>query len=300
MPRKLLKTTLPNGLAAYGATPNNVRLYQLVLEYFEYGVEFTPGMTVFDVGANIGLFSLEVLKRCSGAVNLLAFEPGPLAYAHLERNIREHFPGSPARTFRCALSDRSGEAIFYHRPLASALSSLEPNGLTDRESLIHSMLRPDPPQSFGNVIPRWVRRLPRPVVHRILDWIIRKSESKVVPMPCELKTLSQIIAEESIRRVDFLKVDVEGAELDVLGGIRQTDWPRIQALAVEVHNIDDRVERIRRMLGSAGFARVEVSQDWLFASTNVYMIFAGRDRPGTPRSAGSPSRTSPIAASPPD
>jgi hypothetical protein len=44
-------------------------------------------MTVIDVGAHIGLFSLEVLRRCRGDVRLLAFEPAPDSFAALERKI---------------------------------------------------------------------------------------------------------------------------------------------------------------------------------------------------------------------
>ena len=296
MQRKCPKTMLPNGLAAHGATPNTVRLYQLILDYFNYDVEFVPGMTVVDVGANIGLFSLEVLQRCGGHVDLIAIEPGPLAYEHLERNLHEHFPTSPVKSIRCALSDHPGEAVFYDRPLASALSSLEPGGLTDRRPLVESLLKSDPPAPFQSMTPRWLRRLPRPIATRALDWLIRRSESKVVPAACKLKTLSQIIAEESIDRIDFLKVDVEGAELKVLGGVAPADWPKIQALAVEVHDIDDRVEDLRRMLENAGFARIEVGQEWLFESSNVYMLYADRKRPDTATSMDFHSRTSPVAA----
>jgi hypothetical protein len=93
-----------------------------------------------------------------------------------------------------------------------------------------------------------------------------------------LKTLSEIIAERSIDRIDFLKIDVEGAELKVLGGVEPADWPRIRAISLEVHDIDGRVEQVRRMLEGAGFPRVEVGQEWLFESSNVYMVFADRGR----------------------
>jgi FkbM family methyltransferase len=269
---------LPNGLAAYGATPNTVRLYQLILDYFDHDVEFSPGMTVVDVGANIGLFSLEVLRRCGGDVRLIAVEPGPVARDCLERNIREHFPGSRAEVLGCAVSDRSGEAVFYVRPLATALSSLEPGPLTDRRPLVESLLQPDPPAPFRSITPGWLRRLPRPIASQALDWLIRRSEARVEPTPCTLKTLSEIIAERSIDRIDFLKVDVEGAELKVLGGVKPADWPRIQAISLEVHDIDGRVEEVRRTLDRAGFSEIEVGQEWLFESSNVYMVFASRGR----------------------
>lgn len=41
-------------------------------------------------------------------------------------------------------------------------------------------------------------------------------------------TVSDLIRRHGLERVDLLKIDVEGAELDVLHGIEQEHWPRIQ------------------------------------------------------------------------
>ena len=45
---------------------------------------------------------------------------------------------------------------------------------------------------------------------------------------CALCTLSEVMAQQCLERVDLLKIDVEGAELDVLRGVQPADWPRIQ------------------------------------------------------------------------
>ena len=44
---------------------------------------------------------------------------------------------------------------------------------------------------------------------------------------CQLKTLSEVIRESQVERIDLLKVDVEKSELDVLAGIDEDDWPKI-------------------------------------------------------------------------
>src|SRR5687768_7158921 len=118
------RLVLPNGLPVYGATVSDVRLYQFIRGYFEYGIPLWPGMTVVDVGANIGLFALEVLQRCAGNLRLLAFEPAPASFAHLERNVGDLFPESAVQLFPCALAACPGEATFYYRPRAPVLSSL--------------------------------------------------------------------------------------------------------------------------------------------------------------------------------
>jgi hypothetical protein len=84
-----------------------------------------------------------------------------------------------------------------------------------------------------------------------------------------------VLREHGIERVDFLKIDVEGGELDVLRGIEQDDWPKIQGLAAEVH-LDGRVETIRGMLERAGFEHIELSQEWPFEGTEIWMLHARR------------------------
>ena len=59
---------LSNGLMVHGAATRLERRFEhFIGEYFRQdGVDVRPGMTVFDVGANICMFSLELLNRCAG------------------------------------------------------------------------------------------------------------------------------------------------------------------------------------------------------------------------------------------
>ena len=54
--------------------------------YYEFGFEIWPGEAIFDVGANIGLFSIRYAN--SGSAGVFAFEPDPRAYKRLVRNLR--------------------------------------------------------------------------------------------------------------------------------------------------------------------------------------------------------------------
>lgn len=268
-------SALPNGLAVYGAKPADVRSQHFIADYFRPGVELHAGMTVVDVGANIGLFSLEVLRRCSGDVNLFAFEPAPDTFANLERNVRTLFPGAPAHLDRRAIADRVGSATLYHRPRVSVTSSLHNEPLGDARALLDGMLR-EPPAEYREVFPAWFQRLPRGGARRLLGAVAAWAHRPVVEIPCEVTTVSAVLRDHAIDRVDLLKIDVEGAELDVLRGIEPNDWARIGRLMVEVHDLDDRVATIRGMLASAGFDDVSVTQDWPFEGTNVHMVHADR------------------------
>lgn len=49
-------------------------------------------------------------------------------------------------------------------------------------------------------------------------------------------TLSGVIAEKKVDRIDYLKIDVEGAEFDVIAGIKDEDYSKIRKIAMEYHN----------------------------------------------------------------
>jgi FkbM family methyltransferase len=70
-----------------------------------------PGDTVWDVGANVGVYAAQFVER--GAASVVCFEPAPAAVAAL----RSRFPANsksanPVRIMPIALADRRGTATF--------------------------------------------------------------------------------------------------------------------------------------------------------------------------------------------
>jgi hypothetical protein len=78
----------------------------------------------------------------------------------------------------------------------------------------------------------------------------------------EVRPLSDVIRDEGVERIDLLKIDVEGAEWEVLAGIGDEDWPKIQQLVVEVHDARGRVARVRDLLEARGFSVIVDREDW--------------------------------------
>ncbi len=98
---------------------------------------------------------------------------------------------------------------------------------------------------------------------------------EAVPLTCELRTLSSVLDEQGLARVDLLKIDVERAELDVLLGVEERDWSRIAQIACEVHGEGGRMASITAMLEDRGFA-VTTDQDQSMRGTEVRMLYAIR------------------------
>ena len=70
-----------------------------------------------------------------------------------------------------------------------------------------------------------------------------------------------MMREEGLERIDLLKIDVQRAELDVLEGIQEQDWEKIEQVVMEVHEGEGGgVRRVVEKLEGHGM-RVEVKQE---------------------------------------
>jgi FkbM family methyltransferase len=77
--------------------------------------------TVFDVGANVGSWAEEVVRRCPHLDSLSCFEPSEVAAVRTEAAIGDD---PRVRVVRAAVSDTEGTMLFHERPDASQTSSL--------------------------------------------------------------------------------------------------------------------------------------------------------------------------------
>jgi FkbM family methyltransferase len=94
--------------------------------------------------------------------------------------------------------------------------------------------------------------------------------TKQVTVPC--RTLKTFLAENRIERVDLLKVDIEGAEVDLLAATPPEIFQKINQISVEFHDFSgsislDDVARTRLLLERNGFVAIRFSMNnmnWLF------------------------------------
>src|SRR4028118_1546381 len=108
-------------------------------------------------------------------------------------------------------------------------------------------------------------------------WLDEHMKSERVA--CRLTTISAVIREHGLERIDLLKLDAERSELDALAGIAEEDWPKIRQMVIEVH--DERIrDRVLEVLAARGYETV-VEQDVYLEETELYNVYARR--PGVER-----------------
>ncbi|GGC48553.1 non-ribosomal peptide synthetase [Chelatococcus reniformis] len=260
---------LPNGLAVVELNRNETDfLYEEMFErnaYLRHGLALSAGDVVFDVGANIGLFSLSAHVAAPG-LKLHAFEPNPEVYALLDANL--HLYGADAVAHPIGLGAATGAGEFSFYPGFSILSGLHADGNAEA-AVVRSFVRKH-------------ERDERAYDGEGLDELIGE-RLRVRTFAVELDTLSAVMARSGVERIDLLKINVEKAELEVLAGIDDADWPRIRQVALEVHDIDGRLAQVQALLQRHGFT-VAVDRDWRLedeAGTNFY-VYAHRGERKSP------------------
>jgi len=230
-------------------------------EYFQKGINLAPGDTVFDVGANIGMFAAAVHESFP-SVMVHCFEPIPEIFQTLSRNAERSMGGTKAHNL--GISDIENEVEFSYFPNFSILSSMYSDAIYDAD-----VLRKIITCKFDNV------RHDKQLLDRFIDTFI-DSRLQVQKVNCRLTTLSHIIRQENIERIDLLKIDAEKSELDVLGGIEAAHWPMIRQIVMEFHQADEfRYAALRGLLEGHGF-RVVVDRDEIFQTTDTLLVYAFR------------------------
>lgn len=149
-------------------------------------------MTVVDVGAHHGLYTLLASKCVGWDGRVVAIEPSPRERLRLEKHLRLN-RSSNVELIPCAAGEDPGEAELY---------------VVERFNDVCNSLRfPDTPES-------------------------------VKTQQVQVRRLDDILSELDISKVDFMKLDAEGAELSVLYGATKllNRSPR-PAMLVEVQDV---------------------------------------------------------------
>jgi amino acid adenylation domain-containing protein/FkbM family methyltransferase len=259
---------LPNNLYVVHMNRNETDfLYREMFEvkaYFKHGITIEDGDCVLDVGANIGLFSLFV-SLARKRIEIYAFEPNPYVYDVLRANSSIYQLRTKLLQFGLSDDNKTSDFTFY--PKFSFLSGVYADQNDDKK-VVNSFIRRQQQRSF-------TARPEDSSDDLLVELLNAKFQSTTIPV--QLRRLSDVMREEQIERVDLLKINVEKAELDVLLGIGPEDWQRIRQIALEVHDIEGRLDQVTKLLESNGY-EIAVEKDWSLEETaeSNYYVYARR------------------------
>ena len=181
---------------------------------------------VVDIGANNGVFTLYAASITRQAV--FAFEPSPRNFAILQRNIATN-----KLTHVIASSSAVSDAV------GSATLCLNPED--GQQNLLSDHILPDKIEHYRADTD----------VNYLLSGVTRPESHIEVPTT----TLQAIMDSNDLERIDFLKLDCEGAESAILQSTPDEYLKRIRKIAMEFHDHLSELNHqdIQHILERAGF-----------------------------------------------
>lgn len=225
-------------------------------DYRKHGIRFAPGQTIVDAGANVGLFSLYANQRCGRQATIYALEPAPRTFEYLVKNAAEdeRLSGPHVHLLPIGLTCFGGptHARLTVYPRMPGNSTLDPTAKrTELASFVDRSL-----EALARDNPRGYPFL-GPLLRRELEAMAQSEE-----VECKLVTLTALCDAERIERIDLLKIDTEGAELDVVGGIDDDTLARVAQIVLETAT-KERAAALTERLSAAGFGSIVLeSPDW--------------------------------------
>ncbi|KGP62716.1 SAM-dependent methlyltransferase [Legionella norrlandica] len=233
------------------------------------------GSVVFDVGANIGIFSLFALKQCHYDIEIYSFEPIPATFkclkknlARFKHNVHLYNTGIGNTPKDCSIDfTLFGESSVTatYKPSDKIISNFQP--LLNYETLLKL--------SYFQNKSLYYQLKYLPFLRNYFIKKNYKNQTLETKVKCQLTSLGRFIEKNQIAHIDLLKIDVEGAELDVINSIKPEQFSFIKQLSIEVHDIDNRVEKLVSYLQKLGYVAY-VDKNPIFAELgfNHHMIYA--------------------------
>lgn len=160
-------------------------------ELAEYlATRIAPGQTCFDVGANVGIYVLQIARWSAPDGRIVAFEPNPETLPVLRRHIAMNGLGARVTVVGKAAGARAGSAELFDNAAGSGLSRIG---------------------------------APNPAIH-----------VPVEPTSIAMTTIDAYCRETGIVP-DWMLIDVEGYEFEVLQGAADTLRRHRPRVVVELH-----------------------------------------------------------------
>ena len=179
--------------------------------------EINPGDIVFDIGANIGLYTLPAAIKLRGTGVVYAFEPVPLWFQRLRENIHLNRLSSMSNVFTYNV------------------------GFSDKNEMCNLVMKEVQGSGMGSITANYPNQL---------------GKDKTVVIPVQLFRGDDFLLEKGIPGPNVVKIDVEGAELAVLQGLEKSlQYSGCRFILCEVHPalLTDPHGEVQNLLKKYGF-----------------------------------------------
>lgn len=222
--------------------------------YLKHGIQISNTDVIFDVGANIGLFSLFV-KEMAPEATIFAFEPSQNVFNILSLNTNEY--GEKIKCFPWGVSDKDGLKEFTYYPGYSVISGFHTDLNLDSEVIIEGEMG--------------FKQVARDQVEGYIKERFEKAQKIEVP----IRSISSIIKETQVQKIDLLKIDAEKSEVEIIKGITDADWGIINQVVIEVHGKSEALE-IKGLMEKHDF-KVSLDTEILLENAKIFTLFGRKN-----------------------
>ncbi|KAK2755523.1 hypothetical protein FQN54_006463 [Arachnomyces sp. PD_36] len=209
-----------------------------------------PAPFIVDVGAHVGMFDLFMKKKYPKA-KIAAFEPAPETFNALHRNLELHnISGVVTYPFGLGLEEATATLSYY--PIAHANTTFSPKEKEPMKKLLRELKGEE----------------------------FTEDAFRSIQIPVPVNRLSHFLEyyHPDVSKIDLLKVDVEGTELEVIGGLDDKHWEMVQNVVMEVSDVHGALSKIESLLKSKGFVVIcEPQDDMAGAELKMNLIRAHRE-----------------------
>lgn len=189
-------------------------------DMYTWLTSFNPGEVFYDIGANIGMFSLTVAKLYNQEVKTYAFEPSFSTFASLVRNVAANRFDTAVYPFCIALGSIRGMRVFNYTDITSGAS------VHTLDAAINQM--------GGKFSP----------VYR----------QKIISY-----SLDDLVSQFGFEMPNHIKIDVDGGEPEIVDGMRHilssSELKSVMIEVTETNKDDEEIKRIIAIFEEAGFQR---------------------------------------------
>jgi FkbM family methyltransferase len=192
-----------------------------------------PGMTVYDIGANVGFHAISAARRIGPEAKVVCFEALPANAKQIEYNASSN-RFTNIQVIAAALGSSEGEAAFW----------------TSKQ-------------------PTWGK----------LASVGKKPDKFAKEVKVRLRRLDSVVDEMKLPPPALIKMDVEGSEIEVLEGARQTLERWHPTLLIEAHGTNAAIENFLVAIGyRVGVLGKNVPVAESYWNAHIFAIFAEPSR----------------------